>query len=72
MTTEEKAGRRVVLRMMLTQAAYVALSWFSLTYGWGIAPHRWGVLLGYFAIVVPTVPLCVLWTYNPVRKDGGK
>ena len=31
MTTEEKAGRRVVLRMMLTQAAYVALSWFSLT-----------------------------------------
>jgi hypothetical protein len=54
-------------RFLCAHALAILAGWYSLKYGWGLAPKSITVLLVYFGVVVLGWPLLLSW----VRRGNG-
>ena len=58
---ELKRGARRLRRLILAQALFIALGWFSLMYGWGMEPRNWCVLAAHLLAASVGWPLAVMF-----------
>ena len=58
---ELKRGARRLRRLILAQALFIVMGWFSLVYGWGIEPRNWYALAAYLLAAAVGWPLAVMF-----------